>query len=316
MLQILNAEPDGYSDDARRILGGLGKVHEENLAREELIARLADYDVLIVRLRSRIDREVLQAAPRLQAIVSATTGLDHIDVEHARAHGVEILSLRGETEFLRGVPATAEHTWGLLLALMRRIPEAVEAVREGEWNRDALRGRDLRGRRLGLVGLGRVGEMVARYGQAFGMEVHAFDPFRAGWGSGVERHRDLDGLLRHADVLSIHAPSDETTRRLIGARELALLPPGAVLVNTSRGELIDSPALLAALAEGQLGGAALDVVPGERDPDNRERSALLEYGRRHRNLLMTPHIAGASADSMARTEIFMAEKLARWAAAR
>lgn len=308
-VRILNAEPDRYSPEARVILEQIGTVDNGPLTRGELLARLPEYDVLIVRLAHQIDAEVLARGERLRAIVSATTGLDHIDLAEAERRGVAVLSLRGETEFLRSIPATAELAWALLLGLVRRLPQAYASVLRGEWNRDAFRGHDLCGRSLGILGLGRIGEKVARYGLAFGMRVLAYDPTRDPWMEGVERANTMDELLAASEVLSIHVPLNERTEGLIGRRELALLPPGALLVNTARGAVLQREALLEALESGRLSGAALDVLWDERGAAD-ER--LLEYARTHENLLITPHIGGATVESMAATEVFMARKLQRF----
>lgn len=310
MIRILNVEPLGYSDHARSILRSLGELIEEPLDRKGLLSNLPGYDVLIVRLAHQIDRQIIDAGLRLKAIVTATTGLDHIDVAYARSRGIAVLSLQGETEFLYRVSATAEHTWALLLSLLRRIPAAFSSVRNGQWDRDSYRGHELDGRRLGLVGMGRVGRKVARYGLAFSMGVAAFDPYATDWLEGVERCTSLTELLKRTDVLSLHVPLNNETTSLIEEKKLACLPAGAVLVNTSRGEVVDEHALLQALKNGRLAGAALDFLPGERDPERRKSSPLLAYARAHDNLLITPHIAGATLESMEKTEIFMAQKLA------
>ena len=175
--RILNLEPEGYCREARAVLERLGEISDGPLCRRELLERISAYDILIVRLHHQIDQEVFEAGKNLKAIVSATTGLDHIDLVTAEARNLPVLSLRGEQTFLSTITATAEHTWGLLLALMRRIPEAIDSVQAGLWNRDALKGHDLEGKRLGIVGFGRLGRQVAMYGSAFRMRVAAYDPF-------------------------------------------------------------------------------------------------------------------------------------------
>lgn len=312
MLRILNAEPDHYSCEARKILDAIGEVVEEHLTQAELVQRVADFGILIVRLGLTVDREVITAGRRLRAIVTATTGLDHIDVDFATSRGIDVLSLKGEIDFLRTIPATAEHTWALLLALIRNIPRAVESVRKGQWNRDELRGHDLNGKQLGIVGLGRIGEKVANYGLAFGTRVAAFSPYREHWPSRVERCATLEALLSKSDVLSLHLPLNDETFHMIGRRELRLLPKGAYLINTSRGRIIDEQALVELLNSGHLAGAALDVVETELDHETRHRSPLLKYARTQDNLLITPHIGGATVESMRSTEIFMARKLLEW----
>ncbi len=309
MTRILNVEPRGYSPAARAILAEAGEVVDQELTRTELLQRLDGFDVLVVRLGHTVDREVLDAAPTLKAIVTATTGLDHVDVAYAESLGVAVLSLAGETEFLRRITATAEHTWALLLALVRRIPAATASVAAGRWDRDAFRGGQLIGKRLGIVGLGRVGRQVARYGRGFEMTVWAYDPGATEPPQDGVLTASLSELLPHADVLTLHVPLRPETRHLIGGPELALLPDGAVLVNTSRGEVADEAALVAALESGRLAGAALDVVQGERDEAARAHSPVLAYAREHVNLLVTPHLAGATVESMEATEIFMARKL-------
>ncbi len=308
---ILNAEPENYTSQALAILRTVGSVHMAQVDRAGLLTAVADADALIVRLRFQVDEQVFAAAPRLRAVVSATTGLDHIDLASAERHGVKVLSLRGEIDFLRSIPATAELTWGLLLALTRHIPAAFGSVLEGEWQRDHFKGRDLSGKRLGILGLGRIGCMVARYGLAFGMRVLAYDPHPLLWVDGVEKTESMAGLLAQADVLSIHVPLKADTVRLIGRVELERMPEGSWLVNTSRGDILDESALISALESGRLAGAALDVISNERS-EALSKSALIDYARSHSNLILTPHIGGATLDSMAATEEFMAKKLVQY----
>lgn len=306
MLKILNVEPDEYSDDARSILKSIGQLVEQNMERDQLLARVHEFDILIVRLRHQIDAELMKAASNLKVIVSATTGLDHIDMEYAAQNNIAVLSLRGETEFLRSIPATAELTWGLLLAMTRNIPSAHASVLKGGWQRDRFKGHELSGKRLGILGLGRIGEKIARYGSAFGMRISAYDPDKKDAQPGVNIRDSMNDLLRDADVLSIHVPLNPETVNLIGVNELETMPYGSYLVNTARGAVLDEAALLSALQSGHLAGAALDVLSSERTHGT---SPLIEYARRHSNLLITPHIGGATVESMRATEVFMANKL-------
>ena len=307
--RILNAEPDRYSARARAALEAVGDVTEEALDREGLLKAIPAYDALIVRLGHRVDTALLDVAPRLKVIATATTGLDHIDLKTCKERGVEVLSLRGENEFLRGVVATAEHTWALLLALIRRIPAAA-AVARGEWDRDAFRGRELEGKRLGILGLGRIGERVARYGQAFGMEVRGYDRYRETWPEDLIRMPTLDTLLETSDVLTLHVPSNEDTKGMIGRRQLSRLPAGAIVVNTSRGAVLEGDALVDFIRSGRLAGAAVDVIEGETGPGGVATDPLVVAARELEQVLVTPHIGGATSESMEKTEVFMARKLA------
>jgi D-3-phosphoglycerate dehydrogenase len=313
-LSILIAEPHSWSTEARALFSDLGDVVEEVVPQERLADRARDVNVLVVRLGLRITREVIEGA-RLRAIVTPTTGLDHIDVEAAEERGVAVLSLKGETDFLRTVPATAEHTWGLLLALVRRIPWAFESVRRGEWDRDRFRGTELAGRRLGILGLGRIGQRVAGYGLAFGMEVGANDRGPERDLPAVRVFPSPEDLLGWSEVLSVHLPLEEETRGFLGRDRLSLLPRGAVLLNTARGAILDEEGLVALLEEGHLAGAAVDVLSVEAPADRPGESPLVRYARTRDNLIVTPHIGGATTESMRRTEMFVAEKLRRLLAA-
>jgi len=310
--RILNVEPSDYSEEARALIMELGTLEEREMSRSELISELGSYDVLIVRLSHQIDRKLIEAGRSLLAIVTATTSLDHIDVDYALDNGIAILSLQGETKFLQSVSATAEHTWALLLALVRKIISASLDVGIGNWNRDAFKGHELCGKHLGIVGLGRIGKKVADYGQAFGMDVGAYDPFAREWKEGVWRASTLPELLGWTDVLSLHVPVNSATRGLMGKDELALLPQKAIIINTSRGQLIDEKALVEALENGRIAGGALDVISHERDAELRRKGRLLAYAKTHDNLIITPHLGGATHESMAKTEVFMARKLAHF----
>ena len=308
VLRVLNAEPDHYAPEARAILADVAEVDERQLDRTSLMACIGSYDALIVRLAHRIDAPLLDAGSRLLAVASATTGLDHIDLGEARRRNVAVVSLKGETQFLSSIPATAELTWGLLLSITRNIPAAIEDVREGRWNRDAHVGVDLAGRTLGLVGCGRIGQRVVSYARAFGMRVLAFDPLRAQLPDGVERVRDLLELAVASDVVSVHVPLDASTQNMIDRSFFAAMRPGSYFVNTSRGAVVDESALVDALDSGRLAGAALDVVRGEQHLLS-GRDQLVTIASQGRDLIVTPHIGGASNDSMRATEIFIARKL-------
>ena len=309
MIKILNAEPSNYSSEARRILLSIGELHESCLARDELLKCLGGFDVLIVRLGIQVDRDLISSGRRLKAIVTATTGLDHIDTEAASKQGVAVLSLKGESEFLRSIYATAEHTWALLLALTRNIPAAAASVKRGEWNRDLFRGTELFGKILGIVGYGRIGQGVGAYGQTFGMHTMAYDPGKVDFPPQVDKCDSLKNLLNTADVISLHVPLNENTKALMNYAEFEMMKKGALLINTSRGGVVNEEALLKALETGALGGAALDVVEGESTFADGKTRLLVEYAKLHSNLIITPHIGGATFESMEKTEIFMANKL-------
>jgi D-3-phosphoglycerate dehydrogenase / 2-oxoglutarate reductase len=301
---VYNAEPLGFSPRARAAWQQLGHYVEGAIDAPALADDRARASVLIVRLARRIDATVLDDFPQLRALVSATTGLDHIDLGLLRARGIQVVSLRGETDFLSTIPSTAEHTMALVLALLRNVPAAAASVLRGEWERDRFRGRQLKGRTLGVVGLGRTGRMVAQYAGAFGARVAYFDPNvqEPAWA----RKDSLPDLLRGSEILSLHVHLSDTTREMIGARELDLLPRGARLINTSRGGLVDEQALVDRLRAGHLAGVAADVLANELEgiAQSPLRLAMCDG----LPVILTPHIGGATVDAMQECEEFIAEK--------
>lgn len=288
--RIAIAEPKGFSPRARALLAEVGDVVEG----------YADADVLWVRLRQYIGAAIMDAAPSLRVIATPTTGLNHIDMREAERRGIAVLSLRGEREFLDEVRATAEHTLALMLALLRRIPEAVEHVRRGEWDRDRLRGCELYGKTVGIVGYGRLGRIVARYVHAFEARVVTSDPHVRAADAGRPLV-PLDELLTEADIVTLHVNLTPENQGFFGRREFAAMRRGSWFINTSRGELVDEAAMIEALESGWLAGAAVDVVSDEYAASRRPPV--------HRNLIVTPHIGGCTVESMEKTEVFLARKV-------
>ncbi|HLG98181.1 MAG TPA: NAD(P)-dependent oxidoreductase [Bryobacteraceae bacterium] len=303
---VLISESAGFCPSAAQRLREFAEVRLADLDRGELLSQVRDVDVLWVRLRHQIDREVFEAAPHLRMIATATTGLNHVDLEEARRRNVKVVSLKDAQEFLRSVPATAEHTIALALALLRNVPAAAEHVRHGYWNRDLFRGRDLCGKTAGLVGYGRIGRLVSRYLSAFGVRVLATDRNVNLPEAGVAMV-SLQELLEQSDIVSLHASYSQENAGMIGRREFECMRPGTWFINTARGELVDEKALIDALRDRTLAGAALDVLAEENTGRNRE---LIEYARQNGNLLITPHIGGCTQESMEKTEIFLAGRLA------
>jgi phosphoglycerate dehydrogenase-like enzyme len=244
--------------------------------------------VLDASMRVRFDRAILERAPGLRVISTATTGADHIDAQVLADRKIPLFTLASEKELLHNLTAAAEHSWLLLMASARGLRGAVMHVLDGQWRREGFPGILLRGKTLGLVGCGRIGSWMARYARAFHMDVVGHDPFVNPWPEEIRR-LDLDELLACADFISIHVPLNDQTRGLIGKHEFARMKPGAVLINTSRGSVTDERALLASLQNGRLAAAGLDVLEGE--PAVRDH-CLVEYARTHENLIITPHIGG------------------------
>ncbi len=269
----------------------------------DLAAALGDARALVVRNRTRVDRALLDAAPRLRVIGRLGVGLDNIDLEACRERGIAVRPATGANDL-----AVAEYVIGTALWLLRDLTTATTRMLAGEWPRPEFVGRELAGKTLGLLGFGRTARAVARRAIAFEMRVIAHDPYLPpedpAW-HGVGR-RSLEALLAEADLLSLHLPLTPETRGLLDAPRIARMKRGAVLVNAARGGILDEAALAAALWEGRLAGAALDVFAEE--PLSREAAARF---RGVPNLLLTPHIAGVTVESNRRVSEVTAENLRR-----
>lgn len=309
-LKILNAEAEDYSREALQILLQIGTVDEKNLTQGELLDNIAPYTIVIVRLGLKVDKAVIDKATHLRFIVSATTGTDHIDVEYAAQKGIQIVCLKGETDFLQSIPSTAEHTWALLLSVLRNIPAAYRHVLEGAWERHLFRGHNLSGQKIGILGLGRVGRQVARYAGAFGCDTGAYDAYLKEWPMPeVARFHNATSMLQWCDILCIHIPYSADNHHFLNRTMLAHLKTGAVVVNTSRSGIWDERAIVELLQSHQIVALATDVIDNEQTPSLRTESPLLQYAHDNPQVLITPHIAGATFESMHMTEVFIAKKL-------
>ena len=271
------------------------------ISQAELIATIDQFDGLIVRSRAKATAEVLAAGTcngRLRVVGRAGVGVDNIDVAAATQAGVIVVNAP-----TGNILAAAEHTVAMALSLSRQIPLADKSVRAGEWRRTAFVGVEINGKRLGLIGLGRIASLVAERVQAFGMEVVAYDPYVGKDYTnnlGVELV-DLDELLETADYISVHVPATDQTRNMIGEAQLRRCKAGVRLINCARGGIINEDALLAALESGHVAGAALDVFAVEPPVG----SPLLS----HPGVVLTPHIAGSTREAQRQVAIDVAEQV-------
>jgi D-3-phosphoglycerate dehydrogenase len=266
--------------------------------REEFLEELAEADALIVRSLPKVDREALERARRLKVIGRAGLGVDNIDLERATQQGVLVVNAPRDN-----IDSAAEHTLALLLALVRRLPAADSSLKAGRWEKDLL-GLELRGRLLGIVGLGKVGLRVARMAQAFEMQVSAYDPYVAAEQfrqAGVRQTASLEELLRQSDVVSLHVPKLPGSSAILDRERLALLKPGAILLNTARGALADEAALYDALESGRLWGAGLDVWPEEPSAGTRLQQLS--------NVVATPHLGASTAEAQERVSLTIAAQV-------
>ena len=271
----------------------------DDSASEEFRVALGTADALIVRSATLVTRDMLALAPRLKAVGRAGVGVDNVDIPAATERGVAVFNAPGGNTI-----AAAELTIGLLIAIARRITAAEASLRRGEWDRAAFKGVELRGKTIGLIGAGRIGSEVAFRCHAFGMRVHACDPYLS-----LARAEelavdmvDLETVIEHADFISIHVPLTDETRGIFDAGSLRRMKPTAYLINVSRGGVVDEAALAKALHNGDIAGAALDVYESEPlSSDSPLRDAP--------NLVLTPHLGASTTEAQIGVATEVAEKI-------
>jgi len=286
-MKVLICDPLAESAVARLREAGLEVVERIGMSQEELAQELAKgYDAIVVRSATKVRRAAIDAATGLRLIVRAGVGLDNIDVEYAREKGIEVRNTpRASTE------SVAELALAHMLALARSIPQATQSLKEGRWEKKAFKGVEVAGKTLGVIGLGRIGQAVAKKAACLGMKVVAYDKFVKESPIPEVQLVALEELLREADFVTLHVPADPAGP-VIGKRELALMKNGAYLINCARGGVVDEQALLEALKSGKLAGAGLDVYVTEPPTD----SELLRLP----NVSLTPHIGAQTREAQAR----------------
>jgi len=276
---------------------GLEVVNKPGLPEDQLREAVRDASAVICRSGVKITERVLEGAEMLEAICRAGVGVDNIDVEAASRRGVVVMNTPGGNTI-----STAEHTFALMLGLARNVGPAYLSMRQGQWEKKKFVGTQLAGSDLGIIGLGRIGQEVAKRALAFGMTVRAYDPYvgrEAAAKIGVELVEKLEDLLKTSDFLTVHVPEGEQTRGLLGTDQIALMKKGAFLVNCARGSVVDQAEALAAVKAGKLGGAAFDVFVKE-PPDDFEFT-------RHDRVLATPHLGASTEEAQLAVAVEAAE---------
>lgn len=291
-MRLLVVSPEYFPEDILSELKSFANVDSKKLSRDELLNEIEKYDAVLTRVDVKFDKEILERARNLKVIGSATTGIDHINVEYANSKGIKVVNLSGA----HTIP-TAEHTFSLILSLVRKIPWAYESLKRGEWDRKRFFGIELEGKTLGTIGFGKIGSRVARYAKTFGMNVLTYDPYinkDLANEIGV-KVTTLDDVLQNSDVITIHAFLSPETRKMISFDAFARMKPTTFLINAARGEIVDGEALLDTLKNNKISGAALDVFDEEPLPPT---SRLIEYAKNNDNLIITPHIAASTKEAV------------------
>lgn len=290
---------DGLQDTGLSILEReLQVIERKGISANDLIKEIADYDALIIRSRTKVTRQMIEAAPKLKVIGRAGVGVDNIDIKAAEGKGITVVNAASAT-----TTAVAELTVGFIFALAREIPRADASMKRGQWLKKELMGVELFGKNLGIIGFGRIGSAVGQIAAAVGMRIIACGDFNI-----PETIRIIGGelvmmedIIETADFIAVHTPLTEKTRGLINKEAISRMKDGVYLICTSRGGIIDETALLEALNSGKVAGAALDVFENE-PPTNQE---LIN----HPHLIATPHIAGQTNDAQKRTSVDIAREV-------
>ncbi len=286
--------------DRLRAQEGLAVHAPGKMTRDETLAAVPDADALIVRSSTTADRELIAAAPKLKVIVRAGVGVDNIDLDACTARGIVVMNAPDGNTI-----STAEHTFALMLALLRHIPQADASMRAGRWDRSRYVGTELYGKTLGIIGFGRVGRALSQRAQAFGVIELAYDPFvpeRLARHLGLSLVSNVDLLFERADIISLHALVTDSTRGMINAENIAKMKDGVCIINAARGALINNADLAAALKSGKVAGAALDVYDQEPPPAD---NPLLNLP----NVIYTPHLGASTIEAQAAVGVQAAEEV-------
>jgi D-3-phosphoglycerate dehydrogenase / 2-oxoglutarate reductase len=309
--RILNTLDLSGSPEAVDVLNSVGELTSLPAERDIVLDRISEFDAYLASASVRIDKEFIDAASKLKVIGSPSTGTDHMDLSVISAANIEVYDIAKEFELINSFSATAELGFGLILSLVRKIPQASNEALKGVWAREEYTGFQLLGKTLGILGLGRLGKISARIGLGFNMRVIAHDIEDVSHDK-VEMV-DFETLIQDADILTIHVHLNESTRELINTQVFEKMKSSAILINTSRGAVIDENALLVALKNSQISAAGLDVIHGEWLEDILSHP-LIRYANKNDNLLIVPHIGGATTESIYGARVFMAKKIAKWIA--
>ncbi|MCD6164188.1 MAG: D-2-hydroxyacid dehydrogenase [Candidatus Odinarchaeota archaeon] len=305
-MKILVSDP--LHPDGIKMLrdAGFEVIEQPDISYDELKEKIKDFEVLIVRSRTKVTREIIESAEKLTLIARAGVGLDNIDVKTAQEKNIAVINAPEAPTY-----SVAELVIGLMIAALRGIPRGDMALKEGKWIKKKLLGRELNGKTLGIVGFGRIGQEVAKRALAFNMKVLTYDVIgelaKKAEELGVEfvgtTKEALYKLLKESDIITLHVPLLPSTYHMIGREEISLMKNGAVIINTSRGGIIDEKALYEALKEGKIAAAALDVFENEPPTDVSLKLAQLP------NVVATPHIGASTEEAQRKAATIIAQKI-------
>jgi len=277
-----------------------------NITRAETLASIAGYEGIAVRTKFKIDRELMDAAPGLKFIARAGAGLDNIDEAYAKERNIQLMNApEGNRD------AVGEHAVGMLLSLMNNHRKADIEIRNGIWDREGNRGWELKGRTVGIIGYGFMGSSFAKKLAGFDVKVIAYDKYKTGFSDAYATECSMEEIVKYSDVLSLHIPLTKETRQLVDEEYLRHFRKEIFFLNTARGEIVNTKAILAALQTGKILGAGLDVLEAEKFPNLAEQSWYNEL-KASSKVILTPHVGGWTFESYRKISEVLTEKLERW----
>ena len=311
MLTVLNTLDISDVPEVKKIIEKEAILINVPPIKKEIFKFLHKADIYMSNAAYIVDKEFLDTAVKLKLIASPSTGTDHLDLIYLKKKNIKLFEISKEYKLLKKFTATSELAFALILTLIRNIIPANENVLEGYWGREIFKGNQLYGKTLGILGLGRLGKITSNIATGFGMKVIACDP-------NVKQYKDvkilsLEEMLKRCDILSIHVHLNKDTVNLINKDRLKFMKNTSILINTSRGKIVDEVALLDCLKNNSIAGAGLDVIDGEWLTDkNRINHPLVNYSKNNSNLLIVPHIGGSTEESINFSRIFIAKKIVKF----
>ena len=304
-MNILCLTPIKHLDGLYEYLESFGKVEyhpDLDLHSVKGITNSFDYDVIFCNPNKqtyKLDEYTLSNFKGI--IVTASTGLNHIDMDYCKNNNIKVLSLTNDYDLINSLPSTAELAFGLMLSILRNIPSSFDDVKEGGWDYDMFMGHQLKGKSVGIIGYGRLGKMMETYCDAFGMDVRIHDPY--------EGYHDLNLVLRESDIISLHVHVTDETKHMINKKTLGKMKNSSYIINTSRGEIVNEKDVVEFLENGYLKGYATDVI--EDEYGNRNDSPILKGVKDGLNIIVTPHVGGMTWEGQQKAYEWSIKKLER-----
>ena len=306
-MKIGIVEPQDFSNKAQNYLLSIGIIAMFDETKGSLENFICDKDVLFVRLKYFYNEELLCKAEKLKFICSPTTGLNHIDLMYAKKRSIRVISLKGETDFLNQIKATSEHTFGLVISLLRNYQRSFAQKNLTNTNRDLVKGYEINSSKVGIIGLGRIGSHLVNYFNVFGAEVNYYDIDKKKEHPLAKKSSSIENLIEVSEIIILSASYSSSNKKMID-HSLIDKMKGKYFINTARGELIDEEYLLNCVGKSFFSGVAIDVFNNEQGLSNNAEK-IMQLTSLDLNFICTPHMGGATLTSMKKTEDFISEKL-------